>query len=130
MSSLLKGFAAEDFLATIFTVILLMFFIIAVVNTYQTHLRDLDIQEQANAAGVFSRKIFFDNQGVIRNLSADFSFGKNTRVVIKDLESGENYTHGNITNSTNSLSSALAILIYNSSQNKYTQGRLEVYVGK
>ena len=127
--SAVKGFAAEDFLAAIFTVIFLTVFIIAVINIYQNYLRGLDIQEQSASAANIARGIFFENSGVI-SASFGMAVANNVKVVVRDLENGLYYTSGGIPNATNVLSSSLAILIYNGTENSYRAGRLDVYVWK
>lgn len=130
MSRPFKGFAGEDFLAAIFTVVFLMVFIIAVINIYQNYLRELDIEEQSAVAANIARKVFFENNGVIRNAGSEMIVANNVKVVVRDLENGLEYTSGGFQNATNVLSSSLAILVYNSTENSYRAGRLEVYVGK
>ncbi len=134
MSKRFKGFSSEDFFSTIFVSILIMVFVFGVIKSYNSYLEKIAIEEQQIYANAIAKKIFFENSGLIDNITQKFNLpDRGIKILLRDTESNINYTSGNETfflNAESVFSSAVPILLLNKSTGKYSPGILEVYIGK
>lgn len=134
MSRRFRGFSSEDFFSTIFVSILLMVFLFGVLRGYEFYLEKINLEEQEIYANTITKKIFFENNGLIEDPAKKFSLpDKGIKIVLKDKARNVNYTSGNETfflNAQSAFSSSLPILLLNKTTGEYSPGILEVYVGK
>jgi hypothetical protein len=124
-----KG-VSEYLPATLFVLILLFVFIIAMVNVYSVFIDRFEFIEKNRASSTIAEYLFLKTDGIVSDANYIDITGsvENVKIDLKDNFNGSSWSFGNINeNITTVTSSTVYILIYDGLE--YHPGRVDVFVG-